>query len=64
MTDFRRSVINNETITRGRRIINYFSTSEDHAVDFTNEDNFYKALTAKVNVAKVGVSKGRHGVTL
>ena len=33
-------------------------------MDFTDGENFYKALTAKVNVAKVGASKGRHGVTL
>ena len=64
MTDFRGEVIRSESIARGRRIINYLSTSEDHAVDFTDEDNFYKALNAKVNVDKVGASKGRHGVTL
>ena len=33
-------------------------------MDFTDEDNFYKELNAKVDVAKVGASKGGHGVTL
>ena len=56
MTEFRGEVINSETITRGRRIINSFLTSEDHTVDFTDENNFYSALNAKVNVAKVGAS--------
>ena len=32
-------------------------------MDFTDGDNFYKALSAKVNVAKVGDSNGSHGVT-
>ena len=32
-------------------------------MDFTDGENFYKALTAKVNVAKVGASKGIRGVT-
>ena len=64
MTDFRGRVIDNETIIRGQRIINPLSTNKDHAVDFTEENNFYKALNAKVNVAKVRASKGRHGVTL
>ena len=64
MTDFRGEVINNETIARGRLIINSLSTSKDHAVDFTDDGDFYKALNAKVNVSKVGTYKGRHGVTL
>ena len=63
MTDFRGEVISSETIARGRRIINSLSISEDHAVDFTDSDNFYKALNAKVNLSKVGSSKERHGVT-
>ena len=33
-------------------------------MDFTDYDNFYKSLKDKANVAKVGASKGRHGVTL
>ena len=64
MTDFRIEVISSETITRGLRIINYLSTRYDHAVGFIEDDNFYKALNAKVNVAKVVASKGIHGVTL
>ena len=64
MTDFRGEVISNENITRGQRIINYISTSKDHAEDFTDKDNFYKALNIKVNVDKFGASKGIHGVTL
>ena len=61
MTDLRGKVINNETIIRGRRIINTLSFIEDHAVDFIDNDDFYKALNAKVNVDKVEASKGRHG---
>ena len=56
MTEFRGGVINNETIRRGIRVINSLSTSKYHAVDFTDDNNFYKALNAKVNVAKVGAS--------
>ena len=63
MTDFRGEVIISGTITRGQHIINYLSTSIDHAVDFTDDDNFYKTLNAKANMDKVGESKGRHGVT-
>ena len=64
MTGFSGEVINNATIMRGRRIIKTLSTREDHVVDFTDDDNFYKALNSNVNVAKVGESKGRHLVTL
>ena len=64
MTDFRGEFISNETTTRGRRIINYLSTSEDHAVDFTDDNNVYKVINCNFNVAKVGVSKGRYRVTL
>ena len=56
MTEFRGGVINNETIRRGIRVINSLSTSKYHAVDFTDDNNFYMALNAKVNVAKVGAS--------
>ena len=56
MTDFRGKVISNDTITRGQRIINSLSTSQDHAVDFTDDERNYKALKTKVNVAKVGAS--------
>ena len=63
MTELRGEVITSETITRGRKITNYLYTSEDYAVDFTDDENVYKALNAKVNVAKVGASKGRHEVT-
>ena len=63
MTNFRVEVISSETIARGRRIINSLSTGEDNAVDFTDDNNFFNALNAKVNIARVGASKGRHGVT-
>ena len=63
MTDFRGDVIISKITKRGRRIINYLSTSEDHAVDFTDDNYFHKALNAEVNVVKVGEYKGRHGVT-
>ena len=62
MTEFKGAVISSETIARGRRIINYLSTSEYDAMDFTDDDNFYNTLNDKVNVARVGASKGRHGV--
>ena len=63
MTDFMEEVIISWSIARGRQIINSLSISEDNAVDFTNKDNFFNALNDKVNVARVGVLKGRHGVT-
>ena len=40
MTDFRGEFTISETIARGLWIINYLSTSKDHAVDFTDDDNF------------------------
>ena len=64
MTNFRGEVISSETIARGRRIINSLSTGEDNALDFTDDNNFFNALNAKVNIARVGASKERHGVTL
>ena len=63
MTDFRGEVISSDSALRRWRITNYLSTSEFHALDFTDDENFYKALNAKFNVDKVGASKGRHGVT-
>ena len=48
MTDFRGEVIRNETITRGRRIINSLSTSKDHAVGFTYDNNFIRRLTIRL----------------
>ena len=63
MTAFRGEIISNETITIGQWFMNSLSTSKYHAEDFTDDDNFYKALNAKVNVANVGASKGRHGLT-
>ena len=63
MADFRGEVISNETTTRVRRIINYFSNSEDHGADLTDDKNSHKALNAKVNVDKVGASNERNGVT-
>ena len=55
MTDFRGEVINNETITRGRRIINSLSASEYHALDFTEDDNFIRHLTLRLMWLRLGV---------
>ena len=51
MTDFRVEVINNETITRGRWIVNSLSTSKDHELEITYDN-------ARSNVDKFGASKG------
>ena len=45
ITDFRGEVIRNETIKRGRGIINYLSTRKYYAADFTDDDNFIRRLT-------------------
>ena len=63
MTNFRGQVIDREAIARGQRIINSVSTSYEDAIDFTDDNNFYDALKAKVNVARVGVSKGKHAIS-
>ena len=62
MTYFRGQVISSETIARGQKIINFLSTGEDDAVDFTDYENLFNVVNAKVNVERVGASKGRHGV--
>ena len=64
MPDFRGEVIISESIARGRRIINPLSTSEDDKVDFTNDYNFYIAHNSSINIARVGLMKGRQIVTL
>ena len=64
MNDFRGEVISSDITARGRQIINLHSTSEDDVVYFMDDDNLYNALNAKVNVARVGASKGINGVTL
>ena len=64
MINFRGEFIISETITRGQRIIHFLSTGEDDAVDFMDDKKFFNALNDKVNVARVGVSKGIHGFTL
>ena len=56
-------VINDDTITTVQRIINSLSASEYHVVEFTVDGIIYKALNAKVKLAKDGVSKIIHGVT-
>ena len=33
-------------------------------MDFTDDENLFNALNAKINVARVGESNGRHGITL
>ena len=63
MDDFRGEVIRSENAARRQRIINSLSKSEEDAIYFTDDDNFFNALNAKVNAARVGGSKGRHGVT-
>ena len=63
MTDFRGKVIRNETIARRQRFVNFLSASEEDAVDFIDDKILFDALNAKVNVTRVGVSKGKHGVT-
>ena len=55
MTYFRGQVISHENISRGRRKINHISTSDEYAVDLMDENNLYDAISAKVNVARVGV---------
>ena len=64
MINFRGEFIISETITRGQRIIHFLSTGEDDAVDFMDDKKFFNALNDKVNLARVGVSKGIHGFTL
>ena len=44
MTEFRVEVVSSDTIATRRQIINSLSTSEDHAVDFTYDDNFIRHL--------------------
>ena len=61
-TYLRGQVISHKNIKRGRRIINYISTSEEDAVDLIDNKKFYDALSAKVNVDRVGVPKGKNGV--
>ena len=63
MTDFRGQVIIHETISRGQRIINSLSSSDEDAVYFTNDNNFFSALIDKVNVARLGLPKLKHGIT-
>ena len=62
MTYFRGQVISNETIAKGQSISNSISTGEEDSLDFTDDENFFDLLNTKVNVARVGVSKGKHGV--
>ena len=63
MTDFKGEVISSDTISKGHGIINDLSNGEDDAVNFTDDANFFHVINAKVNVARVGASKGRHDVT-
>ena len=55
-------VISSDTIKREQKIIDSFSTSEDHAVDFINYERIYKTLNDKFHVAKVRSYKEIHGV--
>ena len=64
MTYFRGEIISSENITRGLWIINPLSTSEDDAVVFMDDNNFFNALNDKFNVSRFGASKVRYGVTV
>ena len=55
MTDFRGYFINNETIIRGLWIINPLSAIEDHAVDFTDDNNFIRLLTLRSMWLRLGI---------
>ena len=63
VTNFRGEVISSDIIAMERRIINSLSTGEDDAFYLMDENYFFNALDAKVNMARFGESKGRHGVT-
>ena len=62
MTDFRVEVISRKNIARVQRIVNSLSTSGDDAVYFTDDEKLFNALNGKVDVSRVGASKGRHCV--
>ena len=53
ITYFRGQVIINETIARGRKIINYLSTGEEESVDFADDENFFDALNANANESRI-----------
>ena len=57
MTTFREKSIIHETITRGRSIINYLSTSEEYVVYFTDDEHFYDALTTKLKCGQIMTAK-------
>ena len=69
MTDFRGQVLDRETIERGRSVISSVSTGSDIngndiiSLDFTADNNFGNALADTIKVSRVGVSKGKVGVT-
>ena len=69
MTDFRGQVLDRETIERGRSVISSVSTGSDIngndiiSIDFTADNNFGNALADTIKVSRVGVSKGKVGVT-
>ena len=60
MPDSSGEFISNETISRVKMIINSLSTGEEGTVDFTYDEISFNALNAKVNVDRVGLSKGKH----
>ena len=69
MTDFRGHIIDRESLARGRRIISFMThTITNHTsidvdtIDFTDNDNFGDALQSKVQVPRVGVSKGKRSI--
>ena len=64
MTDFSVEVISSNTIARARLIVNSLSISEEDVMDFTDDNNLFNAINAKVNMAMVEPPKGRHDVTL
>ena len=64
MTDFRGHIIDRESLARGQRIISSMThTSVDvETIDFTDNDNFGDTLQSKVQVSRVGVSKGKRSI--
>ena len=63
MTDFSVEVISSDTIARARLILNSLSISEEDVIDFTDDNNIFNAINAKVNMAMVEAPKGRHDIT-
>ncbi len=59
MADFRGDVVDCKRITRGRRLISAVSLNctDVKAIDFTDDNNFSKALQAKMAVSRIGAGQ-------